>query len=126
MTQKVRNLILKATLMRRRLCGPDLRQTKEDEIAEYLELYKDDAVDGVPMDEYLADWIDSLREDLAMTPEEREARREAELEEMLEHEGEWEQQWSGMNEWYCPSCTAGDYSPGNPWDAPGMSIRDFI
>ena len=24
------------------------------------------------------------------------------------------------------SCTAGDYSPGNPWDAPGMSIRDFI
>jgi hypothetical protein len=24
------------------------------------------------------------------------------------------------------SCTAGDYSPSNPWDAPGMSIRDFI
>lgn len=24
------------------------------------------------------------------------------------------------------SCTAGDYGPGNPWDAPGMSIRDFI
>ena len=27
---------------------------------------------------------------------------------------------------YTPSATAGDYSPGNPWDAPGMSIRDFI
>ena len=27
---------------------------------------------------------------------------------------------------YTPSSTAGDYSPGNPWDAPGMSIRDFI
>lgn len=27
---------------------------------------------------------------------------------------------------YCPSCTNGDYSPGNPWDAPGMSIHDFI
>ena len=27
---------------------------------------------------------------------------------------------------YCPSATAGDYSPSNPWDAPGMSIRDFI
>lgn len=26
----------------------------------------------------------------------------------------------------CPSSTAGDYGPGNPWDAPGMSIRDFI
>lgn len=24
------------------------------------------------------------------------------------------------------SCTADDYGPGNPWDAPGMSIRDFI
>lgn len=27
---------------------------------------------------------------------------------------------------YCPSSTFGDYSPSNPWDAPGMSIRDFI
>jgi hypothetical protein len=30
------------------------------------------------------------------------------------------------NEGYTPSSTAGDYSPGNPWDAPGMSIHDFI
>ncbi len=27
---------------------------------------------------------------------------------------------------YCPSATAGDYGPGCPWNAPGMSIRDFI
>ena len=27
---------------------------------------------------------------------------------------------------YCPSSTNGDYSPSNPWDAPGMSIKDFI
>ena len=27
---------------------------------------------------------------------------------------------------YCPSATYGDYSPSNPWDAPGMSVRDFI
>jgi len=27
---------------------------------------------------------------------------------------------------YCPSSTKRDYSPSNPWDAPGMSIRDFI
>lgn len=27
---------------------------------------------------------------------------------------------------YSPSSTNGDYSPSNPWDAPGMSIRDFI
>lgn len=25
-----------------------------------------------------------------------------------------------------PSATAGNYGPGNPWDAPGMSLRDFI
>lgn len=27
---------------------------------------------------------------------------------------------------YCPSVTAGDYSPSSPWNAPGMSIYDFI
>lgn len=27
---------------------------------------------------------------------------------------------------YTPSSTNGDYSPSNPWDAPGMSIKDFI
>ena len=27
---------------------------------------------------------------------------------------------------YTPSSTCGDYSPSHPWDAPGMSIKDFI
>ena len=27
---------------------------------------------------------------------------------------------------YCPSSTHGDYSPSCPWNAPGMSIKDFI
>lgn len=27
---------------------------------------------------------------------------------------------------YTPSAENGDYSPSNPWDAPGMSVRDFI
>lgn len=30
------------------------------------------------------------------------------------------------DEEYTPSSTYGDYSPSNPWDAPGMSARDFI
>ena len=30
------------------------------------------------------------------------------------------------DEEYVPSNTNGDYSPGNPWDAPGMSPSDFI
>ena len=27
---------------------------------------------------------------------------------------------------HTPSATNGDYSPSSPWDAPGMSIHDFI
>lgn len=27
---------------------------------------------------------------------------------------------------YIPSSTNGDYSPSNPWDAPGMKVSDFI
>ena len=27
---------------------------------------------------------------------------------------------------YIPSSSRGDYGPGNPWEAPGMSVRDFI
>ena len=29
-------------------------------------------------------------------------------------------------EHYTPSATRGDYSPANPWDAPGMKVSDFI
>lgn len=35
--------------------------------------------------------------------------------------------YSGSDEYpQTTSCTYGDYGPSNPWDAPGMSIRDFI
>ena len=27
---------------------------------------------------------------------------------------------------YVPSSKNGDYGPSNPWDAPGMSVKDFI
>ena len=27
---------------------------------------------------------------------------------------------------YIPSSTRRDYGPSNPWDAPGMSVKDFI
>lgn len=27
---------------------------------------------------------------------------------------------------YTPSAENGDYSPSNPWDAPGMKLSDFI
>lgn len=40
-----------------------------------------------------------------------------------EHEHEDAQE---CEEVYCQSSTNGDYSPSNPWNAPGMNIRDFI
>ena len=30
------------------------------------------------------------------------------------------------DKYYTPSATHGDYSPSCPWNAPGMSISDFI
>lgn len=30
------------------------------------------------------------------------------------------------DEEYTPSAENGDYSPSNPWDAPGMKMSDFI
>ena len=38
-------------------------------------------------------------------------------------EPEWEE---SDDDDYVPSSTNGDYSPSNPWDAPGMKISDFI
>jgi hypothetical protein len=35
-------------------------------------------------------------------------------------------EWERYDSQGAPSSTAGDYSPSNPWDAPGMSVRDFI
>ena len=36
-------------------------------------------------------------------------------------DGRWED-----DEDYVPSAENGDYGPSNPWDAPGMSLKDFI
>lgn len=35
------------------------------------------------------------------------------------------EEWESDDD-YIPSSENGDYSPSNPWDAPGMSISDFI
>lgn len=39
-------------------------------------------------------------------------------------EDENDADWDDSHE--ARSCTNGDYSPTHPWDAPGMSIKDFI
>ena len=72
-------------------------------------------------------WIGSLQEELEKTPEQR----EKESQEMIERlcEADLEEFRRDMDRYeyeYCPSASAGDYSPSHPWDAPGMSVRDFI
>lgn len=76
--------ILKAVLMLRR--WGNKYQTKEEQIAEQYRWLKDDPT----YEERLDEWIDSLREDLALTPEERRAKEEWELEEYLIREEELE------------------------------------
>lgn len=76
--------ILKAVLMLRR--WGNKYQTKEEQIAEQRRWLADDPTYADRLDE----WIDSLREDLAMTPEERRAKEEREFEEFREGESEWD------------------------------------
>lgn len=60
------------------------------------------------------------------------ALREAEVEGTLSdlaYQIEYEFDIDGIrseDEEYVPSAENGDYSPSNPWDAPGMSTKDFI
>lgn len=84
--------ILKATLMLRRL--GNTYQTKEEQIAEFAEWYtKENEAE-------LDRWIASMREDLAKTPEEREAEMEAFREELAEREAmmEYEERMSRRND----------------------------
>ena len=112
--------ILKAVLMLRRFGNK--YQAKEEQIAEQKKWLEQDPDYADQFDS----WIDSLRDELAKTPEQREEESRRFCEELAEREAEMLYQELHDYEHYCPSVTAGDYSPGNPWDAPGMSIHDFI
>lgn len=39
---------------------------------------------------------------------------------------QYEFDWDNYDDEYTPSSTYGDYSPSDPWNAPGMSKQDFI
>ena len=112
--------ILKAVLMLRR-CG-NKYQTKEEQIAEQKKWL---ALDSAYADRFDS-WIDSLREELAKTPEQREKESRCFCEKLAEWEAEALYQELHASDQYCPSSTACDYGPANPWDAPGMNIHDFI
>ena len=73
-------------------------QSKEEQIAQADKYYTDQEID---------EWIEDLKNPKEEAPEFEETP------EFIEEEQRY------------TSCTARDYSPSNPWDAPGMSIRDF-
>ena len=70
-------------------------------------------------DEDLKEYIDDIHAHgyLEMTEEE--------LDELCRQEAELEMSFY-EDEHYTPSATRGDYSPSCPWNAPGMSVSDFI
>lgn len=76
-TSNLDQKILKAVLMLRR--WGNKFQSKEEQIAEQYRWLEADPEYANSLD----GWIDSLREDLAMTPEERRAKEEREFEESL-------------------------------------------
>ena len=93
--------VLKGVLLLRQV---NQYQSKEEQIAEIEQNCSDKELD---------EWIEALKspDDGPGFGEEPEFLEELEfLEENMRY----------------TSCTAHDYSPSNPWDAPGMSVRDFI
>lgn len=82
MTQERSNLILKGVLMVRRLC--DNGVAKDEDLARTREWYA-----GSDLDD-LRRWVDSLREDLMKTPEQREEESRIACEELAEAEARME------------------------------------
>lgn len=74
----------------------------------------------VEREKILGRLLEENKDEDEMTPEEKDVYEEylANLYGPQDDEDESEE--------YQPSATAGDYSPCTPWNAPGMSVRDFI
>lgn len=89
-TSNLDQKILKAVLMLRRWGNKS--QSKEEQIAEQYKWIEADPEYANSLD----GWIDSLREDLVMSQEERRAKEEKEFEEFLAREAEWDLQQQEM------------------------------
>jgi hypothetical protein len=107
--------ILKAILLLRNF---NRYSSKEEQIAEQMKSYKAGYITEPEIDQ----WIESLKEEIAKTPEQREKESREYIEWLMEQELEDLKR----EDYYTPSATAGDYSPSCPWKAPGCSISDFI
>lgn len=112
LSQHRHNVILKAVLLMREKLG--IKSSSKEEQMRYA---------GMLTNKEIGIWTESLREEINKTPEQKQ--KEAEERIMLEKDFVNE---DFVNDFFhdSVSCTAGDYSPSSPWNAPGMSIRDFI
>lgn len=70
--------------------------------------------------------IKELSNDLNMTEDEVRTLKDILEDDVIEDDFDeyWDEDWEDDD--YVPSATNGDYSPTCPWNAPGMSIHDFI
>ena len=110
------NDILKAVLLLRKV--GNRYTTKEEQVAEVKGWFDK----GYMTDSSLQDWIESLKEDLAKTPEQLETESEELLERLCEADAEQARREIESFSF----CNERDYGPSNPWDAPGMNVSDFI
>jgi hypothetical protein len=115
--QRIENKILKAVLLLRTFNTYDTKEEQREEARTWYNTENEATLDG---------WIMSLQEEVAKTPEEREREAEAFWEAMDRAEAEELYEATHGESPRYTSCYAGDYGPSNPWDAPGMSIHDFI
>ena len=104
--------ILKGTLILREILG--IKVNSKEETIRMGQKYTDAE---------LSFWISFLREETQKTADMKEKEAEERSRWEMEHDGPQDCMKSGR-EYTC--CTSHDYGPSNPWDAPGMSIRDFI
>ena len=89
--------------------------------------YKTDYPEG----QYTTEIIDEINARADITPMMRVAMECCSMVAQSDPDLDWEKHYAMCmriddEEEYCPSATRGDYSPSNPWDAPGMSMSDFI
>lgn len=104
--------ILKGALILREILG--VRVNSKEETTRMAQKYTDAE---------LSFWISFLREESHKAADIREKEAEERIQWEVYHDSPQNCMESGR-EYTC--CTNHDYGPLNPWDAPGMSVRDFI
>lgn len=109
MTQSLKNKILKGVLL---LLKVNSYVNKDDEIENYTKYLES----GVLSESDLDEWIESLQDIVSGKEESSETYEDEDDSYLYDYE----------DDYYTPSATNRDYGPSNPWDAPGMSVRDFI